>query len=72
MRTLDAQAEFIINGTRYRWSGWLGCQLESMEWRTLPAGTQRHLPITLGEQPVTVTVNSTQRREFLRNNGVKA
>lgn len=62
---LDPRAEFVIHGTRYRWSGWFGCQLESMEWRTQPAGTQRDLRLHLGEQPITVTVYST-RREGLR------
>lgn len=62
MRSLDARAEFIIGGNRYRWSGWFGCQLESLEWRTLPAGTQRDLDLSVSEQPVTVTVNSTQRQ----------
>lgn len=65
MRAFDARAEFVIGGHRYRWSGWLGCQLESIEWRTLPAGTQRDLALTLGKQPITVTVHST-RREGLR------
>jgi len=60
---LDPRAEFVIHGTRYRWSGWFGCQLESMEWRTQPAGTQRDLH--LSEPPITITVFST-KREGLR------
>jgi hypothetical protein len=57
----DPRAEFVIHGTRYRWSGWFGCQLESLEWRTQPAGTQRDLRLHLDKSPVTVTVYSTKR-----------
>lgn len=30
-----------LGGIVYRWSGWGGCQLESYEWRRVPAGTER-------------------------------
>lgn len=56
------RAEFLIDGTRYRWSGWFGCQLESMEWRTVPAGTQRNLRLHLDKPPITITVFSTRRK----------
>jgi hypothetical protein len=65
VRDFDARAEFVIAGTRYRWSGWFGCQLESMEWRTVPAGTQRDLRLHMDKGPVRVTVYST-KREGLR------
>lgn len=35
--------EFVLDGRRYRWSGWFGCQLESYEWWRVPAGTRRRL-----------------------------
>jgi hypothetical protein len=65
MRDFDARAEFVIGGTRYRWSGWFGCQLESLEWRTVPAGTERDLRLHMDKGPVSVTVYST-KREGLR------
>lgn len=40
---MNAEAIFIIDGRRYRWSGWLGCQLESIERRRLRAGDVRHI-----------------------------
>lgn len=59
------QVRFIFDGTTYWWSGWFGCQLASMEWRTLPAGTTRDLDFGDGSQAVTMKVFST-RREGLR------
>lgn len=58
---MTPRAEFCIDGVRYRWCGYYGCQLESMEWFTVPAGTQRTLQLQTGEAPVTVTVFTTQR-----------
>lgn len=55
------RAEFLIDGSRYRWSGYLGCQLESREWRTLPAGTSRDLRLDIGEPPIRITVYFTER-----------
>jgi hypothetical protein len=52
----------LIGGHRYRWSGWFGCQLESWEWRTLPAGTRRKLQIHIDRMPVEMTVFTTQRQ----------
>jgi hypothetical protein len=40
-----AQVFYLLDGVIYRWSGWCGCQLESIEWRRPPAGTQRVLTI---------------------------
>ena len=34
---------YRLNGKMYTWSGWFGCQLESLEWFTIPAGTERTL-----------------------------
>lgn len=27
---------YTINGVTYKWCGWFGCQLESVEWRKPP------------------------------------
>lgn len=54
---------WVIGGTVYRWNGWFGCQLESHEWFTVPAGTKRTLKIT-DNYSVTVTVFSTRRHWF--------
>lgn len=43
MRVMRDHAVAIIAGRRYRWTGWFGCQLESMEWRRVPAGTEREI-----------------------------
>lgn len=37
--------QFIVNGATYKWVGWFGCQLESIEKKTLPAGTTRKLEV---------------------------
>lgn len=39
------QVHFIIGGYAYNWRGWFGCQLESREWRRVPAGTTRKMEI---------------------------
>lgn len=49
------RALLVLNGTVYMWSGWFGCQLESREWRRVPAGTRRTL------HGVEFTVFSTER-----------
>ena len=56
----------VFDGTRYRWSGWLGCQLESLEWKRPPAGTTRMLDFDNGKPPVEVTVFSTKRLGLFR------
>jgi len=58
-------ANFWFDGHEYRWSGWFGCQLESWEWRTVRAGTQRVLDFGVGKPQITMTVAST-RREGLK------
>lgn len=58
---MSARAQFLINGRIYKWSGWLGCQLESYEWFRVPAGTSRDLEIRVGYPAVTMTVFTTQR-----------
>ena len=58
------RAEFIIDGRRVRWSGWLGCQLESMEWRRVPAGTE--WSFTLGYGKTFHMCVFTTRRNGLR------
>lgn len=50
-----------IGGVVYRWNGWCGCQLESSEWRRVPAGTSRTLDFGVGRQAVDVTVWRTER-----------
>ena len=37
------RAYVVLGGRRYSWSGWFGCQLESIEWRRVPAGTEREI-----------------------------
>ena len=51
-----------LGGVVYRWNGWFGCQLESIEWRRAPAGTERVLDFGLGKPTITVTVWKTERR----------
>lgn len=55
------QARFILDGREYRWSGDLGCQLESLERTPPPAGTTRTLYFGIGKDPIDVTVYSTKR-----------
>ena len=60
------QVYVVFDGISYRWSGWLGCQLESLEWRRPPAGTTRMLYFDNGKPPVEVTVFSTKRLGLFR------
>ena len=60
-KTPYPQIRFIFDGVQYRWCGFFGCQLESREWRTLPAGTTRELKFDFGSTPITMTVFSTNR-----------
>lgn len=55
------QVRFIFDGIEYRWAGWLGCQLESLEWRAPRAGTTRALEFDIGKAPIEMTVCSTAR-----------
>ena len=41
--SISDHAILVLDGRHYRWSGWFGCQLESMEWRRRPAGTEREI-----------------------------
>ena len=50
-----------IGGHIYRWNGWLGCQLESSEWRRAPAGAERVLDFGTGQPSITVRVWRTER-----------
>ena len=54
------RAYFLIGGVKYRWTGWFGCQLESLEWNRVPAGTRRTLDIG-HHQPIEITVYTTKR-----------
>lgn len=56
------QARFLFDGTEYRWSGYFGCQLESLERRTVPAGTTRRLDFGAGKDGIDVTVYNTTRQ----------
>jgi hypothetical protein len=58
------RAFFVIGGRTYRWSGWFGCQLESMEWLVPFPGTTRILDFGVNGA-VEVTVFSA-RREWVR------
>lgn len=40
---MRAKAYVVIDGITYQWAGWFGCQLESLEWRRVPAGTERNI-----------------------------
>lgn len=52
---------FMFDGIAYRWCGWFGCQLESYEWLTHPAGTMRRLDFGAGKPTIELTVFSTKR-----------
>jgi hypothetical protein len=57
------QVRFMFDGVVYQWHGWLGCQLKSYEWRTLPAGTERKLDFCDSRNPpVTMTIYRTKRK----------
>lgn len=44
MKSPHADSLFYwLDGRFYGWSGWFGCQLQSFEWRRMPAGTRRRL-----------------------------
>ena len=52
-----------LMGIRYRWSGWLGCQLlRVFEWRRPPAGTTRTLDFGNGKPSIVVSVFTTERK----------
>ena len=53
---------FVFDGRAYQWNGFYGCQLASMEWRTLPAGTTRKLDFEDGCDAITITIFSTRRQ----------
>ena len=59
-KTPYPQIRFIFGGVQYRWCGFFGCQLESREWRTLPAGTTREFKFDFWNT-TTMTVFSTKR-----------
>ena len=59
---IENECLYRINGKLYTWCGWFGCQIESMEWRRLPAGTKRDLVFYDGNSPITVTVYRTERK----------
>jgi len=56
----------VFDGIKYQWSGWDGCQLESLEWRRPPAGTTRILDFENGKKSIAVTVFTTERSGWLR------
>lgn len=58
---LSPQVVFLFDGVAYRWSGWFGCQLESIEHRPPSAGTMRRLDFGNGRQAIDVTVFSVRR-----------
>ena len=60
------QVYAVFDGIRYRWNGWGGCQLESLEWRRPPAGTTRILEFENGKPSIMVTVFSTERKGLFR------
>ena len=39
----DNRVILVLDGRKYRRTGWFGCQLESMEWRRVPAGATREI-----------------------------
>lgn len=54
------QVWFHIDGNKYRWYGWLGCQLESIESSRVPAGTTRYLDLGVGKG-IEIRVYQTER-----------
>lgn len=61
-KSIYPQVRFFFDGIEYKWSGYLGCQLVSMERRTVPAGTTRRLNFGVGKEGIDITVYSTARR----------
>lgn len=59
VKDITARALFKSGGKIYRWTGWFGCQLESLEWWRVPAGTKRKM------FDETFTVFSTERRGLM-------
>lgn len=52
---------YKINNQLYWWTGWFGCQLESYEWRRVPAGTTRTLNLEDSKGPIDFRVFTTER-----------
>lgn len=52
----DVRRFYVIDGVTYRESGWLGCQLESIEWRKPDASYPERRRILLGRafEPFTI------------------
>jgi hypothetical protein len=56
----------LINGKMYRWSGWFGCQLESVDWRRARAGEQIVLDFKDFNKSFTLTAFGTERLGLFR------
>ena len=61
---IDPRIEIIINKIKYKWSGWYGCQLESFEFRRLPAGTERELNLGITNGFQKIRLFSTRRTGY--------
>ncbi len=57
------KVSFWFDGNEYQWTGWFGCQLESYEVFTFPAGTTRILKFGTGES-ITIRISTTKREGF--------
>jgi len=59
------KAKVIIEGIEYSWTGYYGCQLESIEWFAPPIGSTRILNLFLkSEYTCTIKVFNTERKGF--------
>lgn len=61
MKTTYVKRETVYHfgNDSYIWRGWYGCQLYSLEWRRVPAGTSRILQFE--NEQVRIIVESTKR-----------
>ena len=55
---------FLIDGVFYTFSPGFGCQLESNEWKRVPAGTERVIKSAYGDS-IVVRVNSADWDKFM-------
>jgi hypothetical protein len=60
VRKHEGYARYWFDGIEYRKTGYFGCQLESLEWATSPAGTTRQLMFSTCY--VEVNLKTTKRK----------
>jgi hypothetical protein len=58
-------AIYVIDGVQYVWSGWFGCQLESLQWvcpKPAERRTLRGVAPAAGHEDYVITLYSAQRQ----------